>query len=105
MNFLSLGIPFEAVAPVANSFAGAAASAARPLIGLGIFATLLVLFKPLLTGLLRAAMLFFTPRFSLEERRQRAHVKDVLEVNRVARSLERQHPGLAAELRAMALRD
>lgn len=105
MGFLALGIPFDAVVPMSNTVIGAASTAARPLLGLGVFATLLVIFRPLLTGLLRAALLVLSPRKSLEERRARAHMDDVIEVNRLARSLESQHPGLAAELRAMALRD
>lgn len=104
MGFFALGIPVETVLPLSNSMAGIAAGAARPLIGLGIFAALLVLFRPLLAGLMRAALLLLSPRRSLEERRARAHMRDVIEVSRLARALENQHPSLAAELRAMSLR-
>lgn len=105
MGYLVLGFPLEAVMPVSNSIVGAAATAARPLIGLGIFATLLVIFRPLLSGLVRAGLLVLSPRKSLDERRAEAHVQDVVAVNRLARKLEAQHPSLAAELRAMSCRD
>ncbi len=105
MGFLALGFPLEAVLPVSNSVVGVAATAARPLLGLGIFATLLVVFRPLLSGILRAGLLVLSPRKSLEERRAQAHMKDVIAINRLARKLENQHPSLAAELRAFSLRD
>lgn len=105
MGFLALGFPLDAVLPVSNSIVGVAAGAARPLMGLGIFAALLVMFRPLLSGLARAALLVVSPRKSLDERRTQAHMKDVVEINRLARKLENQHPSLAAELRAFSLRD
>lgn len=105
MGFLALGFPLEAVLPVSNSVVGVAATAARPLVGLGIFATFLVIFRPLLAGLARAAVLLISPRKSLDERRAQAHMKDVVAINRLARNLESQHPSLAAELRAFSLRD
>jgi hypothetical protein len=105
MGFLALGFPLEAVLPVSNSVVGVAATAARPLLGLGIFATLLVVFRPLLSGILRAGVLLLSPRKSLDERRAQARMKDVIAINRLARNLENQHPSLAAELRAFSLRD
>jgi hypothetical protein len=105
MGYLVLGFPLEAVMPVSNSIVGVAATAARPLVGLGIFATLLVVFRPLLSGVMRAAMLLVAPRKSLVERRADAHMKDVVAVNRLARKLESQHPSLAAELRSISCRD
>jgi hypothetical protein len=53
MSIWSIAFPFEA----AVSFAGIAMGAARPLIGVSVFATLLLLFQPLLKGLLRAGIL------------------------------------------------
>lgn len=105
MGFLTLGFPFEAMLPMTSSMIGSAAVAVRPLIGLGIFATLLVLFRPLLTGLVRAGLLLVSPRKTLEERRSRARMDDMIAINQFARSVESQHPGLASELRAMAMRD
>jgi len=94
MLISSLAIPAEAVA-----------NAARPLIGLGIFAALLVLFKPLVAGVLRAALLVITPRKSLEERKAREKFKGILMLNRMAREYEYTQPNLAAELRSLAARD
>jgi hypothetical protein len=105
MGYLVMGFPLDAVLPMTNSLVGVATTAARPLIGLGIFATLLVIFRPLLSGIVRAAMLVLAPRKSLQERRANAHVKDVMAVHRLARKLENQHPSLAAELRAISSRD
>ena len=94
MLILSIAIPAEALA-----------SAARPLIGLGIFAALLVLFKPLIAGLLRAALLVITPRKPLEERSAREKFQSRMMLNRMARNYESTQPNLAAELRSFAGRD
>lgn len=93
MSILSIAIPVEA-----------AVGAARPLIGLGIFAAVLVLFKPLIAGMLRAAMLVITPRKRLEESNARARFQGALMLNRMAREYETTQPGLAAELRSLASR-
>lgn len=94
MLILSLAVPAEAVV-----------NAARPLIGLGIFAALLVLFKPLLAGLLRAALLVITPRKPFEERSAREKFQTRLMLNRMAREYDRSQPNLAAEMRSFAGRD
>lgn len=97
MSVLSLAFPAEAIA--ANALA-----VARPLLGLGVLAALMVVFKPLLVGLLRAALLVVRPRKSLEERSQRSMLQSVLMLNRMARDLDRVQPSLANELRAIASR-
>jgi hypothetical protein len=97
MSVLSIAFPVEAIA--ANALA-----VARPLLGLGILAALMVVFKPLLVGLLRAALLVIKPRKSLEERSQRSMLQSVLMLNRMARDLDRVQPSLANELRAIASR-
>lgn len=104
MSIFNIAFPAEAAIPVAQAFAGVAANAVRPLIGLGIFATLLMLFKPLLSGLLRAALLLVAPRKSLKERTAAAKLKSVLTLHRMARDCERFEPSLAAELRYLASR-
>lgn len=101
MSILAIAFPAEAAIPVAQAFAGAA----RPLIGLGIFATLLMLFKPLIAGMLRAALLLITPRKSLQERKATNNMQGVLMLNRMARELDSSQPSLAAELRMLAARD
>jgi hypothetical protein len=97
MSVLSLAFPAEAIA--ANALA-----IARPLLGLGVLAALMVVFKPLLVGMLRAALLVIKPRKSLEERSQRSMLQSVLMLNRMARDFDAVQPSLANELRAIASR-
>jgi hypothetical protein len=73
-----------------------------PVIGLGALATLLLLFKPILAGTLRAALLVISPRKSLKEHKDRNRFQGVLMLNRMARDLEASQPALAAELRYFA---
>jgi hypothetical protein len=100
MSILAIAFPFEA----AVSVAGVAIGAARPLLGLSLFATLLLLFKPLLKGLLQAGLLLLSPRKSLEERRLVQKVRSAKLLNRMASSYEASQPNLAAELRQLASR-
>jgi hypothetical protein len=97
MSALSLAFPLEAIA--ANAI-----TVARPLLGLGVMAALMVVFKPLLVGMLRAALLVIKPRQTLEERSILAQLRSVTMVNRMARDLESTHPSLASELRSIASR-
>ena len=71
---------------------------------LGIFATLVFVFKPLAIGLLRAALLVLKPRQSLRQSRRRNNLRGVLMLNRMANELDRTQPNLAAELRLLASR-
>lgn len=100
MSFMSIAFPLEA----AVSFAGVAAGAARPLIGVSLFATLLLVFKPLLKGLIQASILMMAPRKSLEERRFAQKLRGIAMLHSVARQYERSQPNLAAELRQIASR-
>lgn len=104
MSILSIAIPVEAALPALQAFAGTAAGAARPVIGLGLLAAVLVVFKPLLVGLLRAALLVVKPRRTLEQRSERRALQSILTVHRMARELDSTQPGLAAELRSIAAR-
>lgn len=72
------------------------------LVGLAAAAALLLLFRPLLLGMLRAAILVVRPRLSKEERAARAHLRD----RRVMQKLINASncPSHAAELRALAAR-
>ncbi|MES2535537.1 MAG: hypothetical protein V4632_06650 [Pseudomonadota bacterium] len=76
-----------------------------PVISAGVFATLLVVFKPIITGMLRAALLIISPRKSLNERNMRSRLQGVLMLNRLARDMDASQPGLAAEFRYFASRD
>jgi hypothetical protein len=100
MSILSIAFPFEA----AVSVAGIAIGAARPLIGVSLFATMLLLLKPLLKGLLQAGLLLLSPRKSLDERRMAQKMRSVKLVNRIASGYEASQPNLAAELRQLASR-
>ncbi len=95
MSLLTIAFPVQALA-------GAVAPLARPLLGLGAIIALFLIFKPLLTGLLRAALLVVNPRLSLDERRSRRTLRSILLVNRLAQDVESSQPGLAAELRQLA---
>jgi hypothetical protein len=104
MSLLPIAFPVQAVWPAAQVVAGAAVGAARPLLGFGALAAVLVMFKPLLLGIGRAALLALKPRRSLEERSLRRTMRSVLMLNRMARDLDATDPSLAAELRSIALR-
>jgi hypothetical protein len=105
MSILTIAFPAEAALPAFQVVAANAMSIARPLLGLGVLAALLVVFKPLLVGLLRAALLVIKPRKSLEERSARSIMRSVLMINSMARDLEGTHPSLANELRSIASRN
>jgi hypothetical protein len=100
MSILSIAFPVEA----AVSVAGVAIGAARPLLGVSLFATLLLLFKPLLKGLVQAGLLLLSPRKSLEERRLVQKIRSAKLLNRIASDYEMSQPNLAAELRQLASR-
>lgn len=68
-----------------------------------VTAGLLVLFKPLLRGCARAAVLIVKPKLTKEERLQRRQMRDAMMLKRMLNTSEcgASH---AAELRAMASR-
>ncbi|KRB94178.1 hypothetical protein [Noviherbaspirillum sp. Root189] len=104
MSILSIAFPAEAALPALQAFAGTAVSAVRPVVGLGIVAAFLLAFRPLLIGLLRAALLVIKPRQTLEQRSERRILQSVLLLNRMARDLDGLDPSQARELRALAAR-
>ncbi|MBY0555682.1 MAG: hypothetical protein K2P77_00595 [Burkholderiaceae bacterium] len=69
----------------------------------GAVCALLVVFKPLLTGLVRAAMLVVKPKLSKEELLQRRQMRDAMLLKRMLNSMEGE-PSHVAELRAIASR-
>lgn len=105
MSILTIAFPAEAALPAFQAFAANAISIARPLLGLGVLAAVLLAFKPLLVGLMRAALLIVKPRRSLEERNSRSILKSVMMINSMARDLDQTHPSLANELRSIASRN
>lgn len=90
MSILAITLPGSTLAHIA-----------RPLFGLGIFATLIFVFKPLAIGLLRVALLL-QPRQSLDQSRRRNNLRSMLMLNRMANELDRTQPNLATELRLLA---
>ena len=91
MSFLNIAMP-------AVNFA----SIMRPLIGLGFLGALLLVFEPLLKGLLHTALL--KPCKSLDELKASANLRSMLTLNRLAKDIEDSDPEMAAELRAIAAR-
>lgn len=74
----------------------------RAIAGLFAVAALLLLFRPLLVGIVRALVLVVHPRLTKEERIARAHMRDAQVLRRMINSS--QCPSHADELRALASR-
>ena len=104
MSLLSIAFPVEAALPALQAFAGNFVSFVRPMLGLSLVAALLVAFKPLLIGLLRAGLLILKPRQTLEQRSARSVLRSILMLNSMARDLDGVQPNLANALRARASR-
>jgi len=105
MTALALTYPVQAAAPVLSTVLRSAVFIIRPLFGLGALMTLGLIFKPMLLGVARATKLVLIPRQSLEERTNRSKLEGALMLNRLAKEVEENQPGLAAELRYFASRD
>jgi hypothetical protein len=105
MSVLALAFPVETAFPLAQSLARVAIGAVRPLLGVGVLATFLVLFKPLIAGFLRAALLVVSPRRPLAQRQARQKHNGVQFLQRLARQYDDVQPSLAAELRSLASRE
>jgi hypothetical protein len=88
----------------ATTLPATVAFVARPLLGLGLLAALAVAFRPLLIGLIRAALVTLNPRPSLEQRKALTRLRSILAINRMAKDLDDTHPSLAAELRWLSAR-
>ncbi|MBI3285691.1 MAG: hypothetical protein HYZ65_12705 [Burkholderiales bacterium] len=101
MSFLNIALPATSALPVAQVAISTVIAAARPLLGFGILATMLVVFKPLLVGLLRAALLVISPKHTREEKTALRNLRNILAIRRVANDAS---PSMAAELRALAAR-
>ena len=93
MSFLNIATPAINIANVV-----------RPLIGLGFLGTIVMVFEPLLKGLLQAGLLLLKPRQSFEERQASSTLSSMLMVNRMASNFEDSDPDFSAELRALASR-
>lgn len=100
MTNLAIAFPAEAAAPIAQAVAGAA----RPVLGVGMFAAMLMLFKPLLAAVARTARRLVSPGMAPEQSARKARLKNAFRLQKLARDHEDSEPGLAAELRALAAR-
>jgi len=105
MSMLAIAFPVEAAVPVAQSLIGATIAMMRPLLGLGVLVTLLMVFKPLVMGIVRAAFVMVVPRKSLEQRVRQHRFNGVKMLNRMANDYSRSQPNFAAELRNLAASD
>ena len=76
--------------------------ALRILAGTAATGAMLVLFRPLLTGILRAAVLVVRPRLSKEQRLAKAKLRDARLLQKMIAASS--GPSHAAELRAIAAR-
>ena len=104
MSFLNIAFPATSALPVAQVAISTVIGAARPLLGLGILATMLIVFKPLLVGMLRAALLVIHPSQSREQKSAVRNLRSMLTIRRVANDMDCASPSMAAELRALAAR-
>jgi hypothetical protein len=107
MSFAILVAPAESALPFirpALTALGVAMMAARPLLGIGLVAVFVWLFKPLISGLGRASLLLFRKSDPIAKQQQREMLRAVIALNRMARDVEADQPNLAAELRQLASR-
>jgi len=105
MSLFALALPAETVLLDLSVLFSTAVAAVRPLLGLGAIAALGVYFKPLLSGILRAALLLIKPRRSLEQRIARQEIIGRKLARQMANDQAGSQPNLAAELRGLAGRD
>jgi len=105
MSFLTLAFPVETAIPVAQTLIATASAYVRPALGLGALVTLLMVFKPLLVGVMQALMVLVKPRKSLEQRILAHRFSGKRMLNRMANEYSATQPNFAAELRTMAARD
>jgi len=95
MSVLAIAFPVEAAVPLAQTLIGTTVA----------LVTLLMVFKPLLTGILRAALVLVKPRKSLEQRVLQHRFNGARLLNRMANDYAGSQPNFAAELRNLAGRD
>lgn len=72
------------------------------ILALTLILAVLVVFRPLLVGLVRAAILVVRPRLTREQQLERAHLRDLRVLQRAINASS--CPSHAAELRALAAR-
>jgi hypothetical protein len=102
MSLLSFALPAETALFDVPFLLSTAIAAVRPLLGLGATAALAMYFKPLLSGILRAALLLIKPRKSFEQRVAQNQIIGRKLARRMANDQAGSQPNLAAELRGLA---
>ncbi len=105
MSIFALAGPMQVAFPVLRNAGMTALGMLRPFFGLGLLVAVVMLFKPLIVGILRAAVVVVKPRESFAVRRIKNHLRGVRMLNRMAREMDGSQPNVAAELRAFAARD
>jgi hypothetical protein len=101
MSFLDIA---TSALPVAQNIIDNVKHLAVPLLGLIILAAILIIFRPLITGMLRAVMLLLNPRLTREQKTASRNLRNMLTIRRIANDLDNSSPNMAAELRALASR-
>lgn len=104
MSFLNIAFSASSAMPVAQITLSSIVASARPLLGVGILTTTLIVFKPLITGMLRACLLLLQPKLSREEKTAKRNLRNILTIHRIANDMDNSSPSMAAELRALAAR-
>ena len=105
MSIFALAGPAQLAFPVLRNFGAVAFGIIRPLFSLSLFFAVVMLFRPLIAGIFRAAVLLVKPRESFAVRRINSHLRSVKMLNRMAREMDASQPNVAAELRSFAARD
>ncbi|MFZ6848365.1 hypothetical protein [Undibacterium sp. RuRC25W] len=104
MSFLTIAFPATSAIPMAEVAISSIMASVRPLLGLGLFASMFVVFKPLLSGIAQALKLVVAPKKTREEKTALRHLRNSLAIHHIANDLDRSSPNMAAELRALASR-
>jgi hypothetical protein len=104
MSFLNLTFPAIATLPAVEVAISTVLASARPILGVGILATMLVVFKPLLSGVLHAMLVLLQPKQTRAQKTARRNLRNMLTIRRMANDLDGLSPSMAAELRALASR-
>jgi hypothetical protein len=101
MSFLDIA---TSALPVAQNIIDNAKPLAVPFLGLVILAAILIIFRPLITGMLRAVTMLVNPRLTREQKSASRNLRNMLTIRRIANDLDTSSPNMAAELRALASR-
>jgi hypothetical protein len=109
-SILSFVEPLESAVPAAEDALAMAALMLRTAGGLGALIAMLMLFRPLLTGVWHALVITIKPRLSLQQRilqrqQQQRRYQSTSMLNHGADENNISQPDLASELRNLAARE